>query len=876
MTNESELLRHMKALSQRRLAEKHKVERGNSVSWENNTAVGNLRRDKAKAENELAAAQEREALIHVEETELARQKLELDARIEHLERVNRETVEPRVNGLRKDITRLEEGMQADKATGTALAREREKAQGRIAALCAERADADQNKVKYRQLLAREKTNPEKVRKQGDVVLAAKGNLEKELARQVRDTTGVDADLNAQLARKKELEDERVNIVLYLESQREDYDGRDRVTQELMNNLEVARDEARIHTDQGGQLDRDIRDSHTAIRNENEILLRTQREKDAVLKQVRRRENQLASVESLVPSLVEQSRSLGLDLEALRRDRKRNKAQLRDLRDDVDVFIHSYLDQEALEGAKGEALRRAAAEVRALEAEVSTLAAEEHRLQRDAAALAVQREVRARDAARASRQARQALEDLKTRNIRIADLSKQYSELGGRLRELQGLYDVVKNERNKYVNVIQSCAQTIAEMKEKVKILGNEVEILRGESADLDRALERNRAETAQSVNVRDALRTETNRCLYECRARQGEVDQGITQIDKLNAIITLAEEGMLRLKRLYESAVEDRNFAGIQLIDRNDELCVLYEKLNVQEQVMRNGEVEFRRLEEEARLLRIEERDVSRSIEVLRNRLPEIPKTERLITTLQQELTAERGRSAQLSADLESPLNDQRWRALGGRDPSPEELAAKIQGLEAKLNTKREQLLEKELILDEVTNLSNRLRKRASNGRGDTLELSKRVNAFQGQIRDATRKMMGVVAELSIYQATSARLGAEKEELEATVDQARERLELGQPPTEDAEREWYRLERERLLQRERNLVRAEQARAGADGGDLPPGSVRTTAEPRPNAYIPEGLGLPRPYGGWAPLKPTVPGASMRHTRKPAPLKDIEI
>ena len=40
----------------------------------------------------------------------------------------------------------------------------------------------------------------------------------------------------------------------------------------------------------------------------------------------------------------------------------------------------------------------------------------------------------------------------------------------------------------------------------------------------------------------------------------------------------------------YEVAVEERNYTGIQLIDRNDELCILYEKSNIQEQIMRNGE----------------------------------------------------------------------------------------------------------------------------------------------------------------------------------------------------------------------------------------------------------------------------------------------
>lgn len=57
-----------------------------------------------------------------------------------------------------------------------------------------------------------------------------------------------------------------------------------------------------------------------------------------------------------------------------------------------------------------------------------------------------------------------------------------------------------------------------------------------------------------------------------------------------------------------------------------------------------------------------------------------------------------------------------------------------------------------------------------------------------------------------------------------------------------------------------------------------PGGMVTTAEPRPNAYIPDDdseLPVPRPYGGHAPFKPTPAGANMRHIRKPV-IKPIEI
>ena len=46
--------------------------------------------------------------------------------------------------------------------------------------------------------------------------------------------------------------------------------------------------------------------------------------------------------------------------------------------------------------------------------------------------------------------------------------------------------MIKNERNKCVNLIQTSTQKAAEMKEKIKILQNEIEILRTAVMQKDR------------------------------------------------------------------------------------------------------------------------------------------------------------------------------------------------------------------------------------------------------------------------------------------------------------------------------------------------------------------------------------------------------
>lgn len=87
------------------------------------------------------------------------------------------------------------------------------------------------------------------------------------------------------------------------------------------------------------------------------------------------------------------------------------------------------------------------------------------------------------------------------------------------------------------------------------------------------------------------------------------MDQNISEIEKLNMVIFALEKEMLSLKQKYEVACEDRNYAGVQLIDRNDELCILYEKNNIQQSVLTQGEAEIKRLEDEIRMVKLELQD---------------------------------------------------------------------------------------------------------------------------------------------------------------------------------------------------------------------------------------------------------------------------
>ena len=150
-----------------------------------------------------------------------------------------------------------------------------------------------------------------------------------------------------------------------------------------------------------------------------------------------------------------------------------------------------------------------------------------------------------------------------------------------------------------------------------------MDILRNESLAKDKALAKERSQHLASQAQRDGLRLDLYKSQSEYRKKQEVVEQQIVEIDKLNSIISSLERDMLRLKARYVKAVETRNVTGVSLIDRNDELCILYEKVNLQEQTIKYGELGVRQREEDIRMLKLQLCELQRQVVVSRKQLPQ-------------------------------------------------------------------------------------------------------------------------------------------------------------------------------------------------------------------------------------------------------------
>ena len=193
------------------------------------------------------------------------------------------------------------------------------------------------------------------------------------------------------------------------------------------------------------------------------------------------------------------------------------------------------------------------------------------------------------------------------------------------------------------------------MKERIKILQNEVEILKNESSDKDRVLAECKKQVQTENHTRDSLRTELNKKEFNYKNKMSIIGQKINEGDKLNLIINSLQKEMNNLIFNYEMACESRNYMGIQLIDKNDELCILYEKSNIQENILKNGEQEIRQKEEEIRMINLELKERQRQLEVVRKQIPEVPTLANQVYEFKKKLDNEKEKVEYLSSQVEDP-----------------------------------------------------------------------------------------------------------------------------------------------------------------------------------------------------------------------------
>merc|ERR1712086_96721 len=154
---------------------------------------------------------------------------------------------------------------------------------------------------------------------------------------------------------------------------------------------------------------------------------------------------------------------------------------------------------------------------------------------------------------------------------------------------------------------------------------------------------------------------------------------------------------------------------------------------------------------EDIRILKLKINDMKRELQLLSSSVSSIDSLRNEVYHLQRELLQERTKVKALSEELENPMNVHRWRKLEGSDPDTYEMIQKIQTLQKRLIAKTEEVVEKDLLIQEKEKLYVELRNILARQPGP--EVAEQLSVYQQNLKDKTKQIKAMLSELNMNKA---------------------------------------------------------------------------------------------------------------------------
>ncbi|KFW76498.1 Coiled-coil domain-containing protein 147, partial [Manacus vitellinus] len=232
---------------------------------------------------------------------------------------------------------------------------------------------------------------------------------------------------------------------------------------------------------------------------------------------------------------------------------------------------------------------------------------------------------------------------------------------------------------------------------------------------------------------------------------------------KLLNIIAEADAERLKHTKEFDKVLSERHALATQLIRRNDEVALLYEKIKIQQAILNRGESEYRQRVEDIRILKLEIKKLRREKGILGKSAANVEELRFEVNHMQKELLKEQTRCKILEEELQKPLKVHRWRKLEASDPTAYELIQKVQRLQKRLISKTSEVIEKEFLLQEKEKLYVELRQVLARQPGP--EATEQLQHYRHSLQEKTRQLKVLSSELNMYEAQSKEYKREIERL---------------------------------------------------------------------------------------------------------------
>ncbi|KFZ56663.1 Coiled-coil domain-containing protein 146 [Antrostomus carolinensis] len=872
--SEIQLLQEAKRLSVELEQQQHELEKAEQFPEESPSEVSRIRQQLLSCQNEYNAIKEREYEIQFKMECLQEEKRLLESEYERMPK--QREANKKIKQLKENCDELCKEVIQRKAEVSAIKEDVSSKQKLTLIDKKEMEKLLEKQANLKDELVKILGVPSQLGKETEKLNLKKIDAEKKkkaLNGQIEELNGT---LKAIVKRTDEILQERGDVIKELDGNQILLESKERESITLTKLLEISREKESAILSDREALEENLNKCALEKKKQLDILIQKQTQKDRELRNLKKMELQRDMIYDSLEQDKAQHKRLKSEAEAIPKSNGVLLERRRELQKEIEMTKKRLAEQEKMSEMDASMLEECIAEEGRLFKEQEKCRHELSRLAHLIWLKVEQREQKSRDVQKTQIQLQNIIKAIKRKDLKLREHKKRQRGIQKEIQGFTKIYDVILTEKNKCINLVHAAQQKANEIKNRVKLLGNEVENLRNTVITKERKLQKQQLKNTNNVTITNSLKNDYRKIVQMMHEMKEKKEQQCLHLERLTNTVTHIEEEIVQLHKKYERALQQQNESGLLLRNREEELCVLYEKINVQEMLCRNGDIEMQVMDEKIRFLKLKVAEKKKQVKLCFKALPMKNVLDADLVVLQIQYSQCKDKIKQMEEIFADTENESRKRDLGGKDPSPPELLKKIEQLELELLQKEEKLLETDMVYEQVSRLTDRIRAMAEDGKQDTLLLAKRTNELQKMIKDRSQKMMALVAELSMQQALAIKLRREMTDKEEFLMTVSSRIDQGLPPPKETENEWLKVLRNEKMHKEAAEARAK--RAAEEEQAAAPGYVRTTAAQRPTTYIPDddySLPLPRPYGPQAPFKASEPASHLRHFRKPV-VKPIEI
>ena len=247
-------------------------------------------------------------------------------------------------------------------------------------------------------------------------------------------------------------------------------------------------------------------------------------------------------------------------------------------------------------------------------------------------------------------------------------------------------------------------------------------------------------------------KTETERSHLMLRDRLKQVDDQLTKT-----------KGQLE-KVLRERASLDNKLAKVVADNES-----FKKKVDVMERALVRGESLYKEREEDVRVLKLEVKRLRQEEANSHKTTQNMEEMKKEVLQLQKDLLQEKTKVKSLQTELENPLNIHRWRKLEGKDPPTGELIQKIKHLQKRLIARNEDIIDREMALQDKDKQLTELR--AHMARQPGAEVVDEARSLKMEVQKKTKMVQSLTAERNMYMTDNLQV---REKMDAMSEELHE------------------------------------------------------------------------------------------------------